>query len=67
MKLMPQIQKWSYLEIEYEGEVGTGLGPTLEFYDLVSKEVWKLDLWRVCDNNTLFPAPSNGREEKIYF
>lgn len=29
-------------------QVGTGLGPTLEFYALVSKEVQKsdLDLWR---------------------
>jgi E3 ubiquitin-protein ligase TRIP12 len=28
--------------------VGTGLGPTLEFYALVSKEIQKsdLDLWR---------------------
>lgn len=36
------------LEIQYENEVGTGLGPTLEFYALVSKELQKadLDLWR---------------------
>eukprot|EP00794_Sanderia_malayensis_P011042 gene11042-12207_t len=36
------------LEIQYEGEVGTGLGPTLEFYTLVSKELQKADLqiWR---------------------
>lgn len=38
----------SLLEIQYEGEVGTGLGPTLEFYTLVSKEFQKADLsmWR---------------------
>jgi len=36
------------LEIHYENEVGTGLGPTLEFYALVSKELQRtdLDLWR---------------------
>ncbi|XP_025078831.1 E3 ubiquitin-protein ligase TRIP12-like isoform X3 [Pomacea canaliculata] len=32
------------LEIHYENEVGTGLGPTLEFYALVSKELQRSDL-----------------------
>lgn len=38
----------SLLEIQFEGEVGTGLGPTLEFYTLVSREFQKADLnlWR---------------------
>ncbi|KAG6386395.1 hypothetical protein SASPL_155294 [Salvia splendens] len=36
------------LEVEYFGEVGTGLGPTLEFYTLLSHELQKsgLLLWR---------------------
>ncbi|KAK2977601.1 hypothetical protein RJ640_007237 [Escallonia rubra] len=36
------------LEVEYEEEVGTGLGPTLEFYTLVSHEFQKsgLGMWR---------------------
>ncbi|RWS30969.1 E3 ubiquitin-protein ligase TRIP12-like isoform X1 [Leptotrombidium deliense] len=36
------------LEIQYDNEVGTGLGPTLEFYALVSKEMQRADLemWR---------------------
>ncbi|XP_050411436.2 E3 ubiquitin-protein ligase TRIP12 [Patella vulgata] len=36
------------LEIQYENEVGTGLGPTQEFYALVSRELQRadLDLWR---------------------
>ncbi len=36
------------LEVEYFDEVGTGLGPTLEFYTLASREVQRLDLqlWR---------------------
>lgn len=32
------------LEIQYENEVGTGLGPTLEFYALVSAEIQRCDL-----------------------
>lgn len=36
------------LEIQYENEVGSGLGPTLEFYALVSRELQRadLDMWR---------------------
>ncbi|KAF9196772.1 Ubiquitin fusion degradation protein 4 [Haplosporangium sp. Z 11] len=39
------------LEVEYFDEVGTGLGPTLEFYSVVSKEFCKksLKLWRDAD------------------
>lgn len=58
------------LEVEYFDEVGTGLGPTLEFYALTSREFARKDLhlWR--DDNSdddqskyvyapsgLFPAP----------
>lgn len=32
------------LEVQYENEVGTGLGPTLEFYALVSKELQKVKI-----------------------
>ncbi|KAF2302058.1 hypothetical protein GH714_031988 [Hevea brasiliensis] len=36
------------LEVEYFGEVGTGLGPTLEFYTLLSHDLQKaaLGMWR---------------------
>ncbi|KAL2459997.1 E3 ubiquitin-protein ligase UPL3 [Abeliophyllum distichum] len=36
------------LEVEYFGEVGTGLGPTLEFYTLLSQDLQKagLEMWR---------------------
>lgn len=39
------------LEIQYENEVGTGLGPTLEFYALVSAEMQRsdLNLWNESD------------------
>ncbi|XP_069701943.1 E3 ubiquitin-protein ligase TRIP12 isoform X2 [Periplaneta americana] len=32
------------LEVQYHDEVGTGLGPTLEFYALVSREMQRADL-----------------------
>ncbi|KAG8770191.1 Ubiquitin fusion degradation protein 4 [Ceratobasidium sp. 428] len=59
----------SVLEVEYFEEVGTGLGPTLEFYSLVSKEFARRDLkmWRDADSSVegpyvqrplgLFPSP----------
>lgn len=36
------------LEVEYFGEVGTGLGPTLEFYTLLSRDLQRVGLamWR---------------------
>lgn len=59
----------SVLEIEYNGEEGTGLGPTLEFYAATSREFCKksLNMWRDDDTNAeeeyviakhgLFPKP----------
>ena len=43
----------SVLEVEYFEEVGTGLGPTLEFYSTVSKEFSKrkINMWRANDTN----------------
>ncbi|XP_017891758.1 E3 ubiquitin-protein ligase TRIP12 isoform X1 [Ceratina calcarata] len=42
------------LEVQYVNEVGTGLGPTLEFYALVSKELQRsdLDLWHGSSTST---------------
>ncbi|EGV65338.1 hypothetical protein CANTEDRAFT_119595 [Yamadazyma tenuis ATCC 10573] len=63
------------LEIEYFDEVGSGLGPTLEFYSSVSKEFSKrkLRLWRDDDpdgdeedfvdyKTGLFPSPIDMNE-----
>ncbi|KAF2651525.1 hypothetical protein K491DRAFT_696363 [Lophiostoma macrostomum CBS 122681] len=64
----------SVLEVEYFEEVGTGLGPTLEFYSTVSKEFSKkkLKLWRENESNNedeyafgkrgLFPAPMSAEQ-----
>ncbi|XP_062179869.1 E3 ubiquitin-protein ligase UPL4 isoform X2 [Phragmites australis] len=47
----------SLLEVEYKEEVGTGLGPTMEFYTLISHEFQKsgLGMWRgelLCEAGT---------------
>ena len=64
----------SMLEVEYFEEVGTGLGPTLEFYSTVSKEFSKkaIKIWREDNQNDsdeyafgklgLFPAPMNHKQ-----
>jgi len=65
------------LEIEYEGEAGIGVGPTLEFYNLTSIEFQLLDkvMWQSVDDNNapfihapkgLFPChlPSDPNEKQ---
>lgn len=68
----------SVLEIEYQDEVGTGLGPTLEFYSSMSREFSKksLGMWRYETfgsttmqeseyvNTLLFPAPLKPSEDE---
>jgi len=69
MKVMEMYGKSrSLLEVEYFGEVGTGLGPTLEFFTLVCHEIQstQFKLWRgdsttsqgvISNAGGLFPAP----------
>lgn len=46
------------LRVRFEGEIGNGIGPTSEFYTLVSKEFQKCDLmWRKDVSFGLFPCP----------
>jgi len=46
------------LEFTFLEEVGSGLGPTLEFYALSAKTLCGIkDFWRPLENGTLFPAP----------
>lgn len=63
------------LEVEYFDEIGTGLGPTLEFYSIASKEFARksLSLWRDEDETKegnyvfhprgLYPAPVKPNED----
>ena len=63
----------SLLEVQYEGEEGTGLGPTLEFFTTLSREYQKekslSTLWRTVTEGgqAIIPAagcfPSPDREE----
>lgn len=48
----------SVLELEYFGEAGSGLGPTLEFFTLLSHELQRRDLsmWRHEDAEEADPA-----------
>eukprot|EP01022_Parablepharisma_sp_SALTPOND_P018813 TRINITY_DN3126_c0_g1_i1.p1 TRINITY_DN3126_c0_g1~~TRINITY_DN3126_c0_g1_i1.p1 ORF type:complete len:844 (-),score=94.00 TRINITY_DN3126_c0_g1_i1:742-3273(-) len=51
-------QKNYLLEFDFADEVGSGLGPTLEFYSLSALALRSLaGLWRPMENGTLFPAP----------
>ncbi|CAF3130703.1 unnamed protein product [Rotaria sp. Silwood2] len=47
-KILDNWNSKHFLEVQYEDEVGFGLGPTLEAYSLLSKELQKngLELWR---------------------
>lgn len=52
----------SVLEVEFIGEEGTGLGPTLEFYALVGAELQRssLGMWLCDDEQDL----SNAKKDK---
>ncbi|KAI1882670.1 hypothetical protein AGOR_G00237280 [Albula goreensis] len=56
------------LEIQYENEVGTGLGPTQEFYALVSQELQRADLglWRGQEVTLANPKGSQEGTRYIY-
>ncbi|OQR76861.1 putative E3 ubiquitin-protein ligase TRIP12-like [Tropilaelaps mercedesae] len=57
------------LEIQYDNEVGSGLGPTLEFYTLVSRELQRCDLemWRNSMTSTDRALYQKGGEKKYVF
>ena len=45
-----------YLEFEYKGEIGNGLGPTLEFYTLISDKIRAdKNLWYKTTDGSLYP------------
>jgi E3 ubiquitin-protein ligase TRIP12 len=51
------------LEVEYFDEVGTGLGPTLEFYTLVSRELQRVELmlWKAKES----VKKSTAKEQRL--
>lgn len=56
----------SRLEVEFYGEVGSGLGPTLEFYTLLSREFQRksMNMWR-SDINSRFDQNEEVDEDYI--
>lgn len=65
MKILsdPGLLRFGLLEFDFEGEEGTGIGPTLEFYTLLSEEIRKLPIWRDSgEQNGLFPSPLQGQD-----
>eukprot|EP00349_Pseudokeronopsis_sp_Brazil_P008143 CAMPEP_0202968368 /NCGR_PEP_ID=MMETSP1396-20130829/13637_1 /ASSEMBLY_ACC=CAM_ASM_000872 /TAXON_ID= /ORGANISM="Pseudokeronopsis sp., Strain Brazil" /LENGTH=165 /DNA_ID=CAMNT_0049694601 /DNA_START=4074 /DNA_END=4571 /DNA_ORIENTATION=+ len=70
---LKNINKRAFLDVEFKDEVGTGLGPTLEFYNLIAEELKNpsLGMWRPkMPDNCLFPSPLNPNQtedcQKIY-
>ena len=78
--VMRQIDKRGFLEFEFYGEAGTGLGPTLEFYDNISeefrnwtvavppsgdqKEARSVRMWQLTKDNCLYPAPMCSKKDQ---
>jgi E3 ubiquitin-protein ligase TRIP12 len=56
------------MELDFFNEEGSGLGPTLEFYQLFSQEMLnpELNLWRKTDKYDLFPSPFQTFKSKKY-
>ena len=43
------------LEVMFDDEIGTGNGPTLEFFSLLAEKILEMNIWR--KGNLLFPMP----------
>jgi len=57
-------QKDCLMEFDFENEIGSGLGPTMEFYALSALELKGIKhLWRVMDDGSLFPNATNTKFE----
>ena len=53
------------MEFEYNDEIGTGQGPTLEFYNLLSKEYKEnKEIWFKTSDYSLFPLPLSHLSEE---
>ena len=54
-----------YLEFEYMGEIGNGLGPTLEFYRLIIEKLYEnKKLWYKTTDNSIYPALGLNNDKK---
>ena len=54
-----------YLEFEYLGEIGIGLGPTLEFFRIISEKFYDIkELWYKTTDKSLYPAIGLNHNDK---
>lgn len=53
------------LEVNFDEEIGTGNGPTLEFFALLAQEIRNLGIWR--KSTLLFPSPHQSLENNPFF
>ena len=58
---MDRLEKRKQLDIQFEGEEGTGLGPTYEFFSKLAQVIGDAHdgkMWRrSASDGTLFPSP----------
>ena len=61
IKIMDRLKKRKQLDIKFKDEVGTGLGPTFEYFTLLAQKIREASegkLWRVgSTDGCLFPSP----------
>lgn len=57
----------SILELEYFNEAGTGLGPTLEFYTILSHELQKkgMGMWRGDHGEEIAATPGTTFQDYV--
>ena len=54
-----------YLEFEYMGEIGNGLGPTLEFYRLITEKLYEnKELWYKTTDKSIYPSIDLNNNKK---
>jgi hypothetical protein len=62
------ISKKSITEFDFYNEEGSGLGPTLEYYSLISQSIThpSLKLFRKTEDGSLFPSPFDTEEKQKF-
>lgn len=65
IRAMSELQQ-GVLEIDFEDELGTGQGPTLEFFTIVSEEISNLKIW-IHTPTGLFPSPKTADPSFMHF
>ena len=54
-----------YLEFEFMGEIGNGIGPTLEFYRIITETLYeKKELWYKTTDKSIYPAIGLNNNKK---